>query len=221
MYIYRYHIYVRVLRILYTYVRTASRRRRAGAAGSPQSTQTESRGKDRVRTRRGQKVREVNGAEGCSTLAERSAYLNRSWKTLEALRRSCRSRAHVAIRALFFALDTRPRSKLSSKSSACLRRLGHGDDWILQSPSLVLRLCCMQGRLRARGIALRTLRIPSTFVHTRRCADWGSRRLREVWKDSWSLYASNLWVVDNMPVTWCYFIMGCSGFTPHIPAEQN
>ncbi len=49
----------------------ASRRRRAGAAGSPQSTQTESRGKDRVRTRRGQKVGEVNGteAEGCSTLA--------------------------------------------------------------------------------------------------------------------------------------------------------
>ncbi len=29
-----------------------------------------------------------------------------------------------------------------------------------------------------------------TFVHTRRCADWGSRRLREAWKDSWSLQAS-------------------------------
>ncbi len=37
----------------------ASRRRRAGAACSPQSTQTESRGKDIVRTRRGQKVGEV------------------------------------------------------------------------------------------------------------------------------------------------------------------
>ncbi len=60
-------VYVRV-----TYKRTASRQRRAGAVGSPQSTQTESRGKDRVRTRRGQKVGEVNGAEGCSMLAELS-----------------------------------------------------------------------------------------------------------------------------------------------------
>ncbi len=55
------HVYV----CLYT---TASRRRRAGAASSPYSTQTESRGKDRVRTRRGQTVGEVNDAEGCSTL---------------------------------------------------------------------------------------------------------------------------------------------------------
>ncbi len=62
-------VYGICMRARVTYTRTASRRRRAGAAGSPQSTQRESRGKDRVRTRRGQKVGEANGAEGCSTLA--------------------------------------------------------------------------------------------------------------------------------------------------------
>ncbi len=69
-----------------------------------------------------------------------------------------KSTLSLAILVLFLALalDTRPRSKLSSKHLP-------GDDWILQSRT-ILRLYCMQGRLRARGIVLRTLRIPSILV---------------------------------------------------------
>ncbi len=54
------------------YLRTASQRRRAraGATGSPQSTQTESRGKHMSENEARAEGRGIeSGAEGCSTLA--------------------------------------------------------------------------------------------------------------------------------------------------------